>query len=803
MSYLDQIEDVRQGYLQRFDTANAEKRDEYDKSSPEFLIQVPGKSKLLGGLFRFDIAGLLDGNVKISDTHGNAADLAFTMEGLSGTPIIFRAFAWNCAIFRTPGLMMPQFEIESWFERWIGAEEVSAQTPKSIQDMSAWFDRREETGAEHRGFIHGVSRTSDDQIVVDFGTASLSAFDELLLILESAGAPEMEIDAGTDMPIFDEAVAILQRDSLGGPGLPEEPAAPEPAPSPEPAPRAEPAPDRPRIEGAEAFFAWFAENGVRLAALADRRPGESAETGETDEAQETEGTEASGGGLAEVEREISAELAKVDDGLDCEVRPGEQRRFALVFSPKRQAALVPVALGLAEQAPDLTDWEFRAFRAARPLTEPLEVWIPADGSGGDRMESLRVDPKAVQLSIKPKVCRLDFVLYLGDVARGAESRIGHAAPQLLEAALGERGYIEGVAGLTVGSYPDDDVEAVTLDQASSQFAKHSASLRMAFRKLTEGTAETAVATCLERLDDDLEALETTLTEFGPYEPIRLSLSFWGSSRDQKSSLENAFPDFEVWAAPAVSLVGQGFEFEAEGVCPVSGGDLGKWLAERALALFDEGLVLMRLAEQEVAPLGMEQLIDSRATALMSEGQWADAATMLRPLLERIGESEEGRIHAKAGLCYLRAGHAQPAIPLLQTALAMVTDTGLMGQVHNYLGIALQEVGDIEDAYLQFQKSVALDPSIGARHYNLGQYYALLGDPEQASKHLREAIERDPDMLTLLLEDEDLEPFRKTSWFRKLKKLKVAKARSRGAKGRDKDRSGRGLGRIFGRLKKSA
>ena len=59
------------------------------------------------------------------------------------------------------------------------------------------------------------------------------------------------------------------------------------------------------------------------------------------------------------------------------------------------------------------------------------------------------------------------------------------------------------------------------------------------------------------------------------------------------------------------------------------------------------------------------------------------------------------------------------------------------------------------------------------------------------------------MLTLLLEDEDLEPFRKTSWFRKLKKIKVAKARNRGGKSRDKERSGRGLGRIFGRLKKSA
>ncbi len=795
MSYLDQIEDVRQGYLQRFDTANAEKRDEYDKSSPEFLIQVPGKSKLLGSLFRFDVAGMLDGNVKISDTHGNASDLSFTMEGLSGTPIIFRAFAWNCAIFRTPGLMMPQFEIESWFERWIGAEEVTAQTPSSIQDMSAWFDGGAESSAEHRGFIHGVSRSADDEIVVDFGTASLSAFDELLLILESAGAPEMEIDAGIDVPLFDEVVAILQRDSFGGTAADDGEEAPAPEPEPEAAPRPEPAPNQPKIEGAESFFAWFAENGVRLAALADRGAGESDGADETAEPAEE--------GKAELEREISAELAKVDDGLACEILPGEQRRFALVFSPKRQAALVPIAIGLAEQAPDLTDWEFRAFRAPRPLGQPLEVWIPADGSVGDKMESLQVDPQAVQVSLKPKVCRLDFVLYFGDLASGAESRIGHAAPQLLEAALGERGFIEGVAGVSVGGEPDDAEESFTLDQASSQFAKHSAGLRMAFRKLTEGTAETAVASCLELLEEDLQALEKTLAEFGPYEPIKISLSFWGDSRDQKASLEDAFPDFEIWASPAISLVGQGFEFEAEGACPVSGGDLGKWLAERALALFDEGLILMRLAEQEIAPLGMEQLIDSRASALMSEGQWADAATMLRALLARIGEAEEGRIHAKAGLCYLRAGHAQPAIPLLQAALDMITDTSLMGQVHNYLGIALQEVGDIEDAYLQFQKSVALDPSIGARHYNLGQYYALLGDPEQASKHLREAIERDPNMLTLLLEDEDLEPFRKTSWFKKLKKLKVVKAHGRGRKGRDKERLGLGLGRIFGRFKKSA
>jgi tetratricopeptide (TPR) repeat protein len=64
-------------------------------------------------------------------------------------------------------------------------------------------------------------------------------------------------------------------------------------------------------------------------------------------------------------------------------------------------------------------------------------------------------------------------------------------------------------------------------------------------------------------------------------------------------------------------------------------------------------------------------------------------------------------------------------------------------VHNAVGIALAEKGDVEQAIAEFRQAARLAPDSADTHWHLGAALAMQGAREEAVKHLRRSIELDP------------------------------------------------------------
>jgi tetratricopeptide (TPR) repeat protein len=65
------------------------------------------------------------------------------------------------------------------------------------------------------------------------------------------------------------------------------------------------------------------------------------------------------------------------------------------------------------------------------------------------------------------------------------------------------------------------------------------------------------------------------------------------------------------------------------------------------------------------------------------------------------------------------------------------------RVNNYLGFAYHKAGDMDNAVLQYKKSLSLNPFYADAHNNIGISYFNKGLLDKAIAHFRHAIEVDP------------------------------------------------------------
>jgi len=56
-------------------------------------------------------------------------------------------------------------------------------------------------------------------------------------------------------------------------------------------------------------------------------------------------------------------------------------------------------------------------------------------------------------------------------------------------------------------------------------------------------------------------------------------------------------------------------------------------------------------------------------------------------------------------------------------------------IHNYLGYAYRNSGDIDKAFLHYERALRLDPNHRGAHEYVGQAYLLVNKPRQAGEHL--------------------------------------------------------------------
>jgi len=85
------------------------------------------------------------------------------------------------------------------------------------------------------------------------------------------------------------------------------------------------------------------------------------------------------------------------------------------------------------------------------------------------------------------------------------------------------------------------------------------------------------------------------------------------------------------------------------------------------------------------------------------------------------------------------------------------------EVHDYLGIARAERGQLEEAIAQFRQSLRLDPDSARTHWHLGAALASLDAGPDAIEHLRRSVELDPangqahvDLASLLIDARQLD-----------------------------------------------
>lgn len=111
--------------------------------------------------------------------------------------------------------------------------------------------------------------------------------------------------------------------------------------------------------------------------------------------------------------------------------------------------------------------------------------------------------------------------------------------------------------------------------------------------------------------------------------------------------------------------------------------------------------------------------------------------------ETPSEREKAVRHYELGLVELAAKRPASAVTALNRALAL--DPTLVAG-HNNLGIALKDLGRLDDAEIEYRKALDLDPGYAASHHNLGELFQRRGQLEEARRCFENALQADPRLI---------------------------------------------------------
>jgi tetratricopeptide (TPR) repeat protein len=99
------------------------------------------------------------------------------------------------------------------------------------------------------------------------------------------------------------------------------------------------------------------------------------------------------------------------------------------------------------------------------------------------------------------------------------------------------------------------------------------------------------------------------------------------------------------------------------------------------------------------------------------------------------------ITASALLTWQQLGYWRDSISLYQHTLQVTTGNYV---IHNHLGLALADKGELESAIQEYQKALLISPKFMEAHYNLGNALVSKGNPDAAIREYREALQISPD-----------------------------------------------------------
>ena len=172
---------VREHYLQRYVASLNEFRAAHNPAAPEILVELTREGPLAYKLYRVDMGSNSNGTFNTQEVNP-ASHLSFEPihEQLNNLGISLSPVAWNGVELTAQLRTFDPKPLEEWTLKWLDVDDHYAQDDNGLQ-----------------GVIHSVTEPRFEKgilhFAVDFGSAPIASFNELLLILERLGATKAEV----------------------------------------------------------------------------------------------------------------------------------------------------------------------------------------------------------------------------------------------------------------------------------------------------------------------------------------------------------------------------------------------------------------------------------------------------------------------------------------------------------------------------------------------------------------------------------------------------------------------------------
>ena len=85
---------------------------------------------------------------------------------------------------------------------------------------------------------------------------------------------------------------------------------------------------------------------------------------------------------------------------------------------------------------------------------------------------------------------------------------------------------------------------------------------------------------------------------------------------------------------------------------------------------------------------------------------------------------------------IEAQHFTQAITLLESYISRSPEHDRDADAHNWLGYAYRKSGNLDAAFLNYDKALAIDPKHRGAHEYMGEAYLMTGNIAQAEEHLK-------------------------------------------------------------------
>jgi hypothetical protein len=176
---------IREHYLTAFTSSLEPFQHNFSPSAPEVLLEINRETAYAFRLYRADMVSNVNGEANIQEVNP-PTHLHFPLQTFTPLPklaLAIQPIAWNGVEFTIN--TVPSWKgLEDWALRWLDVE-----------------DNHTHDGSGFQGVIHSVTVPETSQgsssFSVDFGSAPITAFEELLQLFVKLGATHVEMGSSS------------------------------------------------------------------------------------------------------------------------------------------------------------------------------------------------------------------------------------------------------------------------------------------------------------------------------------------------------------------------------------------------------------------------------------------------------------------------------------------------------------------------------------------------------------------------------------------------------------------------------